>query len=354
MKKLLLIFCSIYTLSSCGQKNDNKINSNKETETMIYIPERYKHINEQNFVDEIVKQVKNYDKEPMYFIRPLQNNCVYELLVNDYPIYKDYGIEKLATPIEINHAILKSGQQTVTVRLYPLGDALQRAYGEGETVTTLLPKTEMKVSVVKYEAFNISQDLDDEIVIKEHTAPTKEGTNEFIGAGLPYYEYTFAFNAEVPYSNKGWSNGEDLTKLDKEELEKKVLEYYKGMQKVFMDYDLTSFLESNFGDELKNSIALFDNKNDISKGFDWYKETIKINNKIFFPLENYEMQFFGNGRIVALKNPSKEPVHRKFRGRSAFGFKYKEDENSPTKGKWLDLYLYLPKGQPLNSLQMIE
>ncbi|WP_438711100.1 hypothetical protein ACSTS3_21530 [Aquimarina muelleri] len=218
--KLLTLVIFVLVFSSClAQDKKGNIYT-------IPIPKESNDITADNFVEKVVSQIKHYDKEPMYFIRPLQNNCVYELLVNDFPVYKDYGIEKLSTPIEINDVILKSGPQTVTVRLYPLGDALKNAYGEEETVTTLLPKTEMKVSVVKYEAFNISQDLDDEIVVKEHNSPTKEGTNEFIGAGLPYYEYTFTFNAEVPYSNEGWSNGEDLTRFDKEELEKQVLKYY--------------------------------------------------------------------------------------------------------------------------------
>ncbi len=352
MKKIILLLFTVTTISSCAQKTE-KNTLQKENIMSIYIPREYNHINKENFVEELSKEVKRYDEEPKYFLRPIQNNCVYELLVNDYPVYKDYGIEKLSTPIEINHAILQSGPQTVTVRLYPLGDALKRAYGEGETVTTLLPKTEMKISVVKYEAFNISQDLDDEIIVKEHIAPTKEDTNEFIGAGLPYYEYTFTFNAEVPYSNIGWLRGEDLTKFDKKILEEKVLAYYKSISRLFDSKKIDSILQIHYGLQKREVSSEFKEIFRIKRVLEWYEETINTKNKNFFPLKDYEMHFFGNKRIVALKNRSLEPVDRKFRGKSAFGFKYKENENTPTRGKWLDLYLYLPKGQPLDSLQMI-
>ncbi|WP_438711102.1 hypothetical protein ACSTS3_21535 [Aquimarina muelleri] len=344
---LLQFIVLLFLFSSCLAQDK------EEKAYAIPIPKESKDITADNFVEKVVAQIQHYDKEPMYFIRPLQNNCVYELLVNDYPVYKDYGIEKLATPIEINHAILKSGSQTVTVRLYPLGDALQRAYGEGEMVTTLLPKTEMKVSVVKYEAFNISQDLDDEIVVKEHTAPTKEGTNEFIGAGLPYYEYTFTFNAEVPYSNEGWLDGQDLTKFDKEELEKKVLNYYKMYKQLYVNKKFDQILRLEFDQELRICKSLYKDENGIVKIWNEYKNEFDFEKKEYQSIENYEISFYGNNKIVCLKFPSKEPVDRRHRGKGAFWFKYKNDENGPTRARWTNIYLYIPKGQSLDLLQTI-
>ncbi|TPN86325.1 hypothetical protein [Aquimarina algicola] len=307
----------------------------------------------ENVIEKTLEKVKHYEKESQYFIRPLQNNCVYELLVNDFPVYKDYGIEKLGTPININGVILQSGPQTVTVRLYPLGDALKRAYGEGETITTLLPKTEMKIKVVKYEAFNISDELEDEIVVKEHTSPAKEDSEEFEGAGLPYYEYTFTFNAEVPYKNEGWSNGENLTKFEKNELEGKVLSYYKMYKKLHADKKLDNIIRLEFDQELRKSRALYKSRQDIEDVWNEYKSEFDFQNLEYQPIENYELSFYGNGKVVCLKFPSKEPVDRRHRGKGAFWFKFKRSVNGSKRARWTNIYLYLPKGQPLDSLQMI-
>ncbi len=337
------------TLGSCAQKNQTKTANKK---IMMPIPQESKDITVDNFVEKVVSQIKHYEKEPMYFIRPLQNNCVYELLVNDYLIYQDYGIEKLGTPININRAILQSGPQTVTVRLYPLGDAMKRAYGTKETVTTLLDKTEMNISVVKYDAFNISQDLEDEILVKEHKAPTIEGTNAFLGAGLPYFEYTFSFDAKVPYVNEGWTNGEDLTKFDKEELEKQILKCYNEYIYIYKNKELDTLLKMIYLSEIRRRQAQYQNREKVKRVLDESKESLNYKNKEFQPLENYIINFYGNNKIVSLRHPSKEPVDHRLRGWSAFWFKYQKGNR--IKGYYPGLYLYLPKGQPLDSLQMIR
>ena len=55
----------------------------------------------------------------------------------------------------------------------------------------------------------------------------------FIATGQPYYEYTFEFEAEVPYELEGWTKGQDLTKLDQKLLEKKALEFHNTYQKIY-------------------------------------------------------------------------------------------------------------------------
>jgi hypothetical protein len=350
MKKLLINLLLICTLcSACAQKKNNQKDNNL---TMIPISKKSKHITKENFVEEIYNRVQRFDKEPMYFIRPAQGNCVYEILINDFPVVKDYSIEQFATPIRINQAILKSGLQTVTVRLYPIGNTIKRAYGEGETVTTLLPKTQMNIQVVKYDAFNIDSSLDAEKEVILHKAPTdKEG--KFIGAGLPYYEYTFTFEAEVPYEIESWKEGEDLINLDKERLEKIVVDYYQKMEKLYNSKNIDLVLKAHFMSELKDAQALYRSKDDIQEVYDWLFETVNIQTKEFFPLKKYEIKFFGNGKIICLKNPSKEPINRKFRGKSAFSFKFR-DSNFKLKGRWIDLYLYLPEGEPLENLRVID
>jgi len=163
-KQIIYILLINIVFTACGQKQQITNNITKEMKGKI--------ITAANFVEESTKLVKRFPKEPKYFIRPAQSNCLYEILINDQLMVNEYGIEQYATPISINEGILKSGLQTVTVRLYPLGDALKDAYDEGETVTTLLPKTQMNIQVVKYDAFNIDSSLDAEKEVVLHKAPT--------------------------------------------------------------------------------------------------------------------------------------------------------------------------------------
>lgn len=349
----LLIF---FTLNSCGQNNEKRNSTErKQNNTMIPIPKESKHVSAANFVKELINKVEHYEREPMYFIRPLQSNCIFEILVNDYPIYKEYSLEKLSTPLEINRAILKSGIQTVTVRLYPLGDLIKKSYGKGETVETLLKKTQMQVSVVKYEAYNKAKSLDDEILIKKHKSPTKEGSEDFVGAGQDYYEYSFTFKAEVPYENKGWSDGQKLIDFDKDELRKQCIHYYNTLSEQFNIQDKDKIARIHFGLQTRKVISEFKNRKDTEAIWEEYENTLEISNKDFFDPEKGFLKFYGNGRIVALRHPTKTELleDSRLRGKSAFGFKYKAGETS-IRAQWFDVFLYLPEGQPLDSLQMIK
>ena len=65
-----------------------------------------------------------YPSMPQYFIEGLQSGCFYEIYVNGiltFEHYRNVGLANHAVPL--NDVILKSGTQTVTVKLFPLGKA---------------------------------------------------------------------------------------------------------------------------------------------------------------------------------------------------------------------------------------
>ena len=353
MKKVLLILLSICTLTSCAQKKQ-KPEKQIEKSIMIPYPKEFKDITAENYVENILFRVKKHDKHIKYFIRPTQTNCIFEVLVNDIPIYNEYTLEKIASPVSINSEILKSGVQTITVRMYPIGDAIKDAYGKGETISTLQRNSNVSIKVVKYDAFNISDELDDEIIVMQHNSPTNNKTDEFLGDGLPFYEYTFTFNAHVPYDLGGYyDEGEDLTKFDKKELQDATLKYYNNLKKVFKDNDKDIFAKVNFADDLRIAESCYKDEQYLKKGWDWFQNVIKISDKDFFNIEKgTELQFFGNGKVVALRHPTINPIDKRLRGKSAFGFLHKEDGRR--KAKFIGLFLYLPKGATLDQLQMMR
>ena len=318
--------------------------------TAITVSEKNKHINSDNFVEELHKKVKHFDKEPRYFIRPTQTNCVFEVFVNGNLVYEEYKLEKLASPKSINHAILESGPQTITVRMYPIGNLIAETYGSGDPVTSLKRNSNVTIKVVKYDAFNISDDLEDEIIVLHHNSPTNK-TNEFLGDGLPYYEYTFSFNAKVPYKMEGWSKGEDLTKFNKEDLEAAVVNYYKNYQYIYKNKDEDLLARIIFGDYIVISQAKYYSKKDIQEVWDEVKGNLYHKNKEYQPFNNYVMNFYGNNKLVALRHPSLEPVDSRLRGNSAFW--YKHIVGNRIYVFFPGIFIYIPKGGSLKDLQII-
>ena len=345
MKKIAIVLLSICTLTSCAQKQKVKPSN---------IKIRNSNINKDNVVAETLKSINHYDKEPMYFIRPIQNNCTYEILVNDFPVYDDFeSLEILATPVEINGAILKSGEQTITVRMYPIGDLLKDNYDIGETITTLLDNTSMKVEVVKYDAYNISHKLSDEKAVLKHYSPTKEGTKKFIGSGLPYYEYTFSFNADVPYENEGWLNGEDLTKFDKDELENSVVKFYENLTELYKENDINNLIRLDYSQTLRGLKSYYRCEKYVKEFWEEYDIPEDFENKNYQPVKNYNLEFYGSNKIATLRYPVTNPIDKRLRGKSAFWFKYNK-KGGNIMAYWSTIYLYVPLGGTLDDLQTIK
>ncbi|MEA9413738.1 hypothetical protein [Flavobacterium sp. PL02] len=337
MRKLLVLFGILTVVFACGQEKKQPINAK-----IMNI--QYPEINANNFEQKLVESVKRYVKEPMYYMRINKSNCVVEVLVNDYPVHRDYELSNYATPLEINHVILKSGEQTFTYRLYPVGNLIKEEYGEGGTVTTLTDNTAISISIIKMDNGS-EKTLEDEEVVMKHTSLT-DAKGRFIASGKPYYEFTFTFNAQVPYVNEGWSKGQDLTKLDQKLLEQKAVEFYKEYGKIYETKDADLQAKLNFGKEKRTAIALYRKLSDIDELWKEYLSDLNESNIKVLPVENYKIVFFGDKRIIFLLSNS---LKLGSRGYSALTID--SDESTLMPG----IYLYLPEGKKLeDGLYMIN
>ncbi|MCG8894661.1 hypothetical protein G1K73_13010 [Tenacibaculum finnmarkense] len=291
-----------------------------------------------NVADKMWEDMPKYAIQPMYLLRINQEYCTYEVLVNDFPIYENYDLGVSATGTKINRAILKSGEQTVTLRMYPIGNLEQEAYGdEMPYYKTLKGGSSMRIEVIKIPDWK-NYDIAGEEIIK---VVTTEGfdTNKFHGAGLPYYEFTFSFTAEVPYKNEGWSNGVDLRKVDTTILRKKIWNYFKMYQKAYEKKDINNIVNINYDNAIRNANALYKNKDKINDLWEEYNENVNTEDKEFQPLKNYELVFYGEGKIATFKHSSGLDIDSRLRGTSALYFLY--DDQSMA--YFLGLYLYMDK-----------
>lgn len=337
MKKTFLLYGILMFVFACGQEKKQSININP-------MNTQYPDVNATNFEQRLSNALKHYEKEPLYYMRINKMNCVVEILVNDYPVHKDYELSNYATPLAINRAILKSGEQKLTYRMYPIGDLLKENYDEGDTVKTLTGGTSINISIIKMDN-NGKKGLEDEEVVMKHMS-LNDSKGRFIAAGKPYYEFTFSFNAQVPYENEGWTKGQDLTKLDQKLLEKKAIEFYEEYGKTYENKDADLQAKVKFGTERRNAIASYKRSSDIKDLWKEYQSDLNEKNLKVLPLQNYRMVFFGNNRIVFLQSNSLKLDYR------GYGALLVESDDSTTMP---GIYLYLPEGKKLeDGLYMIN
>lgn len=154
-------------------------------------------------------------------------------------------------------------------------------------------------------------------------------------AGKPYVEYSGVFKAKVPYQLEGWLEGQNLTKMDKDELLEKVLKAYKKQGDLIDGGKLIESAKAEKQSIKEESQALFFTKEDNEEYLETFVESRGHKNIEIIPLEYYELKIYGNGKIVTLID--------KFDGKSAlFGSSFDGEEEGYTHYTFY-YYFYLPE-----------
>ena len=313
MKKAVLILFLLLSLQSCSQK------------TMIT---QNPNITADNLVEEIAKQVKHYPSEPQYVMHYFNGVCNFEIYINDFKVVKSFNNESFKTSKRINPFLLSKNNQ-LKIILYPR-----------DSVNKLNLQAGLNLKVNSYEntdRFSIEKQQSNLFIYQ-----TPEDENGFFKyAGKEYFEQTVAFTLpDVPYKIEGWKDSQDLRNSDKKLLEQKVLQAYQMIQKSFKERDLDGIAQFSYNKMKDQAIAQYFDEEEVQEGWEELISIAGADNLEFFPLENYELVFYGEGRLVGLKSKKKD---KGFRGSSALLCKFKRE------GKWvgaeLDYLLHIPKGK---------
>ena len=329
---LLVVWSSLF---SCGQQQ-------KAPTTTTALPNAIEEISSKNIVAAVDAKVKHFDAEPLYYLRIGKANCIIEVLVNDMPVYESYELSNLASPLEINHNILKSGTQTVTVRMYPVGDLIKEEYEYGETITQLGDVSNVSIKVIRLDHKG-AMGLDDEEEVLDHKSPTTDPDGEvFAGTGLPFYEYSFEFFAKVPYdlSEDSWGDAADLRTVDQDVLEQQMLGYYKTFLREYKKGNEDFIAQKYFLTYLRQAQAYYKSKEEIQEIWDEELEALNDPTLKPQPVKDYEMVFYAHGGGVAfLRHKTIEDLY--YRNQCA-GY-VETTEDGIEYETFFGLYLYSPK-----------
>ncbi|MDO6855352.1 hypothetical protein Q4599_17405, partial [Cellulophaga lytica] len=149
----------------------------------------------------------------------------------------------------------------------------------------------------------------------------------------------FTFNAEVPFEFEGWTNGIDLRKVDSTLLKQKIISYFKMYKKKYEEKNVNAIVNLNYHNELRVSSSEYEKKKQINNIWKEYSSEVSIVDKEFQPLEDYELAFFGDGKIATLKFTSNINGDSRLRGESALYFLYDDKYMA----RFLGVYLYMDK-----------
>lgn len=236
------------------------------------------------------------DKAPFYEIEVKTNDCPVEVLVNDVPCFANYRKGGMAVDWPINENILKRGRQHFEIKVFPY---------EGEDEIRDNAFVGIKVYVRGAFVENTPRILVDEYPMIE-----------FKGKKSQQYSYQNVFIAEVTYENGGWQNSVNLLEEDKVKLFDEVVSWYDKLHHIFVNKDQATYNKIN-----KERL------NELTVANYWDAAFVKKEQKSSFsslpveikkaPIEQYQLQFYGNGKIIGIKLPYRSP---------GFVFQLEEDE----------------------------
>ena len=319
-KKMFLILITLLSLQSCSQKKENIMQNSNVTS--------------KNIVEEIAKEVKYYPVEENYGIRYGNTDCFFEVYVNDLPVFRQFK-KSTSSAFPINANILKKGVQKIGYKIYPI-----------DVQSFLSEETELMLNL---ESFDIKANQQKDMVHFKYKTPKIEtkvtpnySTYKFAGSGKTYYEGSFDINIDVPYElHPPYQNAQDLFKMDKKELEAKLLKEYNKIRNVYQNKQKDNIAKLVFDNLKTQSITNYSTKEQVKEMWDEITE-ILFNSEIeVLPIENYKMQFFANGKLVALFTDGSNP---KIRGGNALICNVKSGSHG--KG-FIELkhFFYIPQGE---------
>lgn len=235
---------------------------------------------------EIEMEKKIDTNQPMYELAIDARGCYFEIYINDVPVYFHYNVGATAFRLPVNSFIPKSGEQRISMKMISVAEGKPLPSGAEVSLTVdEYPKGEARERQTKFS----------------YKTPPVDPKN----SGSFAMEKSFVAN--VPYELTDWKQGVDLTKEDQavilKELGKKYIEYTDA----FKNADLAKYKELTKLRQDNTFASMYYTKEQRGQAENSYVSGIENDKVKLFPLENYKLVFYGNGKLVGLQKKDDAP-----------------------------------------------
>jgi hypothetical protein len=331
MKLIFSTVLIILSLSSCAQQTKESQNTTPTTMDIKAILED----------DPYIDQLQKYDYGPEYVIR-VESSYTYEIRVNDIPMATRYSNVMGTIWYPINDGILSSGEQIISVHVYPryTDKKTQKEYFED-------PEEYDFKLWIEQSAWVDGGKEEPKIVLYYELPKEDENGKEIDFSQLRSHHKELTFTATVPYTLTGWSESKVFKQKDSVALEKRVVAFYEHYRQLMVDkkpvelefMGLKQAYETSQYTYLTDKAQLFKDRKEYVRDF-------PNEEFIMGKIEDYELRFYGDNRVLGLVF-TKDP----YRGKSAIAKKYL-DKRGNGRITYYSLLLHQPKGS--DSLEIIR
>lgn len=278
--------------------------------------EKTKQMNE--YYDQITNEIKLPSTTPFYALQINKQDCRVLIRVNDIPLaYTFFEDDAESQLLPINDLVSKSGEQIITFEVYP--KSMQQ---------TLNDKAHVNVKLMYAPGRDVS--MQEFEMIQQFDLPEGLGDKK-----LPIYTINGHFSAIVPWDySKDIVTAKDLSKIP--DIEKKIVTKYKQLSS-FIYNNPVDFLKENKNALLKTWNYNYFTKQDVMKNDPKSEiEEFNLPQREMDPIENYEINFYSNNRLVTLRNRNNKS--------SIIRVNYMEEGHTEKSSSGSFVILYMPEG----------
>ncbi len=318
MKIRIALIIIIISTISCGlNKKEKKMNN------IDYKEKLYDLSTNESFLNDF----------PFYFIKINSSSISCKTTINNVLFKKYYSYSKDLQGIHfINHYI--KNKNKIKLHIAPVYDTIFEK--TNDFINIKVYKSPSKKIYTEDDFFTSAE----EVINFDTYAPSNKKKIIYENIeGLPYFEKEFEFEAEMPFENEALINSKNLQEIDKKVLEQKVLKQYQRFVNSVKNKDENTYWELYY-----HKVAYFAKANflteeeieDLIKEGEIYYEKMS-----YQPIENYEMVFYDEGRLVCFESKSNE---LEFKGKSPL-IATAVNPNDPNDvfRNPIQFYFYMPK-----------
>ena len=223
----------------------------------------------------------------------------YELYLDDILVDFYYG-NNINNTTQLNPYLLSNGKHNLKIRFLPREDSSDKLVNPKDIIFNESAKWKIfftKINSDKEAPLGYSDEIDYNKSELKIVAPTEK---------VPYWEQSWDVEVkDLPYQVKGWSDSENLEKIDKEILSKEVKEYFTTLKDLLNQGKIDEFLKLCKKEDEELDIATYTTPKDSKIDYQKNKEKMsKLCVGNMQSLDNAEMKIYGNGRLVTLVIPN--------------------------------------------------
>jgi hypothetical protein len=235
--------------------------------------------------DEMIHQTAK-DKQITYTI-----NATATIPVVIY--FNDIKISEENTPlnssVDVNGYALKNGKYKIKIQIFPV-------FRRGDTTVSPEDIKSCQFTFGSYIRDRATGDILDPKTYTQLSIKTPDSP-------VPYFEQEWEVEIkDLPYDLAGWSKGQDLSKMDKKELEKKVVSFHEKVREILNKGNGNLWADLTKKRAAETAVFYYSTTEQQATSVNENKTNVeKYCTNMMIPLEDYELKLYAEGKLATLE-----------------------------------------------------